>query len=645
MTTDAADGTPRATLLISGRPAIDLTTPVTVGRDPRLGEGEVVVVDGDPLVSKSHLRIDRDASGFVVIDLGSSNGTFLHHLGQERAVPTDSWTPLPLGAQVEFGDQRLTIDVQAVPDASSLDDAATPERGIVAPVPPVAPSDPWGAGREASALIACTNCGRALEAGSRFCDGCGTPTVPVAAVAPPVQPAPPASPAGTDPNATVAVPATALPLAGGAVSSPAPLGSAAPVDPDQPGGPVFVDLSGSSDSAGGRWKLVVAVVAAIVVVAVVGVIGAMAFGGGDDRSDAGATIVVPERVERLWSESVEDVFAWHVDDDGVYVATGDFDAQRVDVLAFDRGSGEELWNVTVDPVGSFIDVTGATGVLVVNVCDTTCVAVGLDTATGDQLWSEQLGQELGPATDEFAWAVDDGATEFVDLLTGDRIERVRGDEVRIRGERIEISDGDDVEVFDLELNSVLGPEPIDEADAVAFDGDLLVIAEGDELRFVDADGTVVAESSVDVGLIVEIEPVADDNIVLYSDEGVISIDPVDGTADERWSERGELIAVAEVDGGPVVLVGTEGSIQVIDADTGDRRFDVQADWPDNSFAVPGRNLLVVYRFESFDEPTEIAAYDWETGDEVWQERFDSFSIVDGGLVIEITNDGDVVAYG
>ena len=172
----------------------------------------------------------------------------------------------------------------------------------------------------------------------------------------------------------------------------------------------------------------------------------------------------------------------------------------------------------------------------------------------------------------------------------------------------------------------------------------LIVAEGDELRFIDADGTVVKTSEVDVGLIDLVRPITDDNIVLSSDEGVISIDPLDGTADERWSARGEFSRSAEVDGGPVVLVDDDESIQVIDADSGERRFERDLD-PDGSFTTVADNLLVVFEYDDFEDPVDVSAYDWETGDEVWSERFDDLPIVVGGLVIEVTRDGDLVAYG
>lgn len=175
MTSGDADGPLLATLVITGHRPIDMTGPVTIGRDPRAERGVVVAIDGDPLVSKSHLAIDVAADGLVITDLGSSNGTFLHHGGGDTAVPTDSWIPVPAGAEVEFGDQRMRIEVPTAPDPVDTDDAATPRHGIAAPV---APPDPWGATVGADPGITCAQCDRRLFTESRFCDMCGTPTAP-----------------------------------------------------------------------------------------------------------------------------------------------------------------------------------------------------------------------------------------------------------------------------------------------------------------------------------------------------------------------------------------------------------------------------------------------------------------------------------
>ncbi len=385
----------------------------------------------------------------------------------------------------------------------------------------------------------------------------------------------------------------------------------------------------------------------MVVLAVIAVVLSRVLGGDDRARSEPSSMLAPEAVDELWSTSVRgESSGAFVDDAGVYVATFDFDSGRLDVVAFDRQHGDELWDTELDGNGGFVDISGAAqGVLVVTVCDDGCSVVGLDLSTGDERWSEQIGDGLPRVTDRHVIIAGTDSVEVFDPLTGDWIDRVRGDDVSFTNEHILVSDGDDVEVFDFDLTSVLGPEPVDQADAFSFDGARLIIAEGDELRFVDADGTVAKESSVDVGVIDRIQPVTDDNIVLGSEDGVVSIDPRDGVADERWSERGEVSSVADVDGGAVVLVDDGGRLQVIDADSGEQRFERELDQPERGFTISTRNLLIVHEFDGFDDPTELSAFDWQTGDEVWSERFNGFPIVFDGLVVEITEDGDIVVYG
>ena len=650
MSADDAGGKLLATLSIDGRSAIDVTGPITVGRDPRTDRGDVVVVDNDPLVSKSHLAIDVELGGFVITDLGSSNGTFLHHSGVETTVPTDSWIPIPPGAEIEFGDQRMTIDEPTVPGPAGADDTPTPRHGIVAPVPPVAPPDPWGVAGEAAGRLSieCANCRRQLAGDSRFCDRCGTPTSPASAAPISAQPGPaPSAPlVGHDPAATVVVPAGTVAGSGGP-SSPSSPGPSAPFGVVQPGPPAYVDLSSSTRSSGGPLRTILFVAGVLVALGVAGVVVRNVLDGDDAARVEAEPPRVPDIVDELWSEPVRgESSGAFVDEDGVYVTSLDLDSGRVEVIGFDRRNGDERWQTEVEPTGVFADIAGGVqGALFVTVCDDQCSVVGLDLETGEELWSEQIGDGVPSVTNRHVYSVHDGTVEFFDPLNGRRLERVRGDDVRLAENHILVSDGDDVEVFDADVNSVLGPEPVDQADAIAFDGRRLIVAEGDELRFIDADGTVAKASSVDVGRIEQVMPVTDDNIILSSNEGVVSVDPLDGTAEERWSAPGELSTAADVDGGAVVIVDLAGSFEVVDADSGERRFERALDQPDSGFTVPGRNLLVVYEFERFDDPIDVAAYDWRTGDEVWRQRFDDFAIVRDGLVVEISHDGEVTVSG
>lgn len=73
----------------------------------------------DGLLSREHLRIERDADGFRVSDLGSSNGTTLNGSRVSSASPLKDEDVLDLG-----GGLRITIEIEAGPETASP--AATP---------------------------------------------------------------------------------------------------------------------------------------------------------------------------------------------------------------------------------------------------------------------------------------------------------------------------------------------------------------------------------------------------------------------------------------------------------------------------------------------------------------------------------------
>ncbi len=86
---------PKLTLLLGRRvmQAYDFKQPsIIVGRD----EGADVVID-NPSVSRRHAEIRLDESGWVVEDLGSSNGTYFK--GQKIAAPQS----IGLGDEIGFG--------------------------------------------------------------------------------------------------------------------------------------------------------------------------------------------------------------------------------------------------------------------------------------------------------------------------------------------------------------------------------------------------------------------------------------------------------------------------------------------------------------------------------------------------------------
>ncbi len=116
----------------------DLTKDVTmIGRDVT---NEVVL--GDAEVSRQHARLTRTPGGFVLEDLGSTNGTFVNG---ERLVAPRVLNP---GDLVAFGENvTLTFDAVAPEAASTVASAAAkaepaplPAKAAEAPAPKVSPA-------------------------------------------------------------------------------------------------------------------------------------------------------------------------------------------------------------------------------------------------------------------------------------------------------------------------------------------------------------------------------------------------------------------------------------------------------------------------------------------------------------------------
>jgi len=105
------------------RPTYEIGKALSLGR-----EADNQIQLADERASRHHARIERMGEGFRILDLGSSNGTFLN--GVRLAGPT----PLDPGDQVQIGDVRFVVQGPA--------------------------------GR-------CARCGSPLATGARFCGECG----------------------------------------------------------------------------------------------------------------------------------------------------------------------------------------------------------------------------------------------------------------------------------------------------------------------------------------------------------------------------------------------------------------------------------------------------------------------------------------
>ncbi len=70
----------------------------------------------DSLVSREHFGVERDDNGnFVIIDLGSSNGTFLN----DKKLEPNEVTPLKEGDRIKIGRMNLEYRLRAEKSTSS----------------------------------------------------------------------------------------------------------------------------------------------------------------------------------------------------------------------------------------------------------------------------------------------------------------------------------------------------------------------------------------------------------------------------------------------------------------------------------------------------------------------------------------------
>jgi S1-C subfamily serine protease/pSer/pThr/pTyr-binding forkhead associated (FHA) protein len=152
----------------------------------RLPECDVVLADG--LVSGRHFELTTTADGATLVDLQSSNGTFIN--GQRVTMPT----ALRGGESIEIGSQRLMIERvsgQAVGDFQ-LSVRTGPDAGTTSALSLAAPLligrdadaelrlvDPLASARHCRVMLVrppagpCPHCRMQAVAGDAHCSGCG----------------------------------------------------------------------------------------------------------------------------------------------------------------------------------------------------------------------------------------------------------------------------------------------------------------------------------------------------------------------------------------------------------------------------------------------------------------------------------------
>ncbi len=170
----AVDGTPPAVRLRVRAGGRERTVPVT---SAGVLVGKEVTCDApidDPFVSTHHLRIEQQGGRWAVVDLGSTNGTFISGARVSRA-------ELPLGVPVQLGDAEIVLEPREAPEpprAESFESMLSRDAGMRQVFELV---ERVGASEAAVAILGETGTGkelvaRALHARSSRKDG---PFVPV----------------------------------------------------------------------------------------------------------------------------------------------------------------------------------------------------------------------------------------------------------------------------------------------------------------------------------------------------------------------------------------------------------------------------------------------------------------------------------
>jgi hypothetical protein len=199
--------------LLGGK-AIPLVNGLVIGRSVDSG-----LVIADPQVSRQHARIEMAGEVFQIVDLGSSNGTFLNgdrlsgsallHEGdlvrigpavfaiQPPAfdIPVPESVPLPLGASAlepippepapeplpPASEPKIVFDFLPPPPAPAPVPLTPQPEPIFVPLPPApepepVPEPPAPAPSAPAPVRAfCGKCGSELTPGARFCGTCGAP--------------------------------------------------------------------------------------------------------------------------------------------------------------------------------------------------------------------------------------------------------------------------------------------------------------------------------------------------------------------------------------------------------------------------------------------------------------------------------------
>lgn len=102
---------PLGRFLLEDGSAAELVTDLVIGRSPAGDGDEALLTVPGRQVSRTHLRLEVRGWRLRILDLGSTNGTFVTRQGERgrRRVPEDRPVPLHIGDTVHFGSRQALI--------------------------------------------------------------------------------------------------------------------------------------------------------------------------------------------------------------------------------------------------------------------------------------------------------------------------------------------------------------------------------------------------------------------------------------------------------------------------------------------------------------------------------------------------------
>jgi outer membrane protein assembly factor BamB len=424
---------------------------------------------------------------------------------------------------------------------------------------------------------------------------------------------------------------------------------------ETPGAPAEGPAAAPTAPRPRRLRLVAAGVA-VVLLGGLGLRALAADGGSASIAYDGADVAfelpsVPgEKPSENWSYSLEDSVLEDVGAIGDTVYAAISEDGEFELVALEKGSGEERWRSDLDGEGS-INLLSAAG-LVISVPEVYegegNGVVEAFTRDGELRWSYEADAQLDGATrvgDSLLLATsdadgDDAAVTRLDARTGDELWSVDGDAMSVTGDRIAVQDGDDVVVYQLGSGDEVWSTEIDEEDGtlLAAFGSLVAVADGEDViayRLSDGEEAWTTDAGVEDLFMGGV--LGDGRLVVNGSDGGAVLDS-DGKI--LWDDSDGITGMRAVIGGDELLIdNTDEDVLVINGTTGRR--EARTGFEEMWYAA-GNAVLA-------SEGSKVTAHAIPTLKETWTIRTDDdvFAAVptgDGLLVATMDDEAELVYF-